>query len=289
MDRLIEALQQQLLPAAAHNAGRILPRRRLGQSAVADQGFIEAYPYATHSHTYFEGMWLLRGSAHMKIDGEIHALQPNDFCLLPPRVLHADLYNKSTPPYESLWFSYRPEMVNAHLFRYEPLGQWHSVTYSQVSSGPAIAGILLSLQSELAEEHSHSELVCRALLVQLAAWLLRAIENAASLGDRQGPGHASQRALAYLRSHYAEGVTLGDVARAAYLSPHYLASVFKQETGITVMDALTEIRLAHARRLLLEGRHGVGEIAAAVGYSSPHHFSRLFRRASGIPPSLYGK
>ena len=257
---------------------------------MADQGFIEAYPYATHSHTYFEGMWLLRGSAHMKIDGEIHALQPNDFCLLPPQVLHADLYNKSTPPYESLWFSYRPEMVNAHIFRYEPVGQWHSVTYNHVSSGPAMAGILLSLQSELAEDSAYSEQAGCALLAQLAVWLLRAMEDAARIDDRVGvPGHASQRALNYLRVHYAENVTLGDVARAAYLSPHYLASVFKQETGTTVMDALTEIRLSHARRLLLEGRQSVGEIAAAVGYGSPHHFSRLFRRASGLPPSRYGK
>lgn len=288
---LLDVIRQTVLPSVRDGHSRVLPDGgRSGTVADPFAEFIEAYPYSTHHHTYFEWMWLLSGSAHMKIEGRIYHLQPGDFVILPPQMPHADVYSRSTPAYDSLWFSFRPDVVGAHLFKYHPVGQWEAIAYLRAPAAPMLPSLLLSLQEELEFLSPHATEAQQALLLQLVVWLLRILEPACRDATADVlPGHASQRALAYLHEHYAENVSLSDVARAAYLSPNYLAAVFKQETGKTVFDVLTEIRLSHARRLLLEDRLPVQEIAAAVGYSSPHHFSRLFRRSEGIPPSRYGK
>ncbi len=71
-----------------------------------------------------------------------------------------------------------------YFFKHERVREWRCVTYSHVSSGPAIAGILLSLQNELAEDSAYSEQACRAIMAQVEVWLMKAMVNEALLGDR---------------------------------------------------------------------------------------------------------
>jgi AraC family transcriptional regulator of arabinose operon len=72
-----------------------------------------------------------------------------------------------------------------------------------------------------------------------------------------------------------------------YLSPSRLAHLFKAETGQTVTEALRQLRLRQAARLLRHSGRSVQEIAAEVGFHCPFHFSRRFRRAFGAGPREY--
>lgn len=93
----------------------------------------------------------------------------------------------------------------------------------------------------------------------------------------------------YLHSNYAKDISLQDIAKDIHLSRNYLATVFKQETGKTIGEALTIIRLERSKLLLAEGRLSINEIAKEIGYHSSEHFCRIFRRYEKIAPSRYGK
>jgi two-component system response regulator YesN len=97
-----------------------------------------------------------------------------------------------------------------------------------------------------------------------------------------------REALAYLYEHFADpNLNADQVAAHVGISRDHLRHVFKEETGQTVLDKLTEIRMEHAKRLLAEGRYKVYEIAARVGFRDSRYFSQVFRKETGVNPVEY--
>lgn len=283
--RLLEILQQDIIPALASGAGILLPCAEREIAGDQYERFQPTYTTAEFQHTHYELFWLRSGQSHMKIDGKIYRIEAGDCCFLPPQSWHCDMYNHDTPAYESMWFVCYNRRVGVNHFLYQPVGSWDVISYRQIPEPPEVPGLLAALQNELQGNVAFSGSVRQGLMLQLAGSVARALEtlNASSVEL------VSQRVQAYLEAHYAEEISLQAVAQAAYLSPNYLTTVFKKETGHTINEALTEIRLRHARRLLLEKHLPVYEVARAVGYENVSHFSRVFHRYTGSSPGRYGK
>lgn len=130
-----------------------------------------------------------------------------------------------------------------------------------------------------------------------AGWTsLAAIEAAfagriAALEAAAGAPAASRKvraAIAYLERHYADPEIGADaVAGHLGISRDHLRHVFKEETGHTVLDRLTEIRMEQAKRLLADGALKIYEIAERVGYRNGQYFSQVFRKQTGMNPNEY--
>jgi AraC family transcriptional regulator len=95
------------------------------------------------------------------------------------------------------------------------------------------------------------------------------------------------RARDFASACYDQPVTLGDIARAACLSPNHLLRSFHRLFGHTPHQYLSEVRLERARELLEHTDLSVTEICFAVGYESLGSFSTLFRRRFGVSPEKY--
>ncbi len=102
--------------------------------------------------------------------------------------------------------------------------------------------------------------------------------------DRHAPGVA--RALRHVREHLAGPIDVGTLARAAGMSASSLHEAFKRATTLSPIQYVKRLRLDRARQLLLDGADAA-DAAHRVGYESPSHFSRDFRRAFGRPPRRY--
>ncbi|AOR30310.1 AraC family transcriptional regulator [Streptomyces fodineus] len=81
--------------------------------------------------------------------------------------------------------------------------------------------------------------------------------------------------------------TVRSLAGSVALSPSRFAHLFTLRTGRSPMRALREARLRHAARLLEATDLTVERVAAASGFGSPFHFSRVFRERYGVPPGAY--
>jgi AraC-like DNA-binding protein len=92
-----------------------------------------------------------------------------------------------------------------------------------------------------------------------------------------------------LEARYAEDLSLPQVARSVGRSPAHLTTTLKRQTGLSMVQWLTERRLAEARWLLLSTDEPVGLIADRVGYHDVTHFTRLFRRAHELTPRDWRK
>ena len=90
--------------------------------------------------------------------------------------------------------------------------------------------------------------------------------------------------LQYIHTHYAEPLTVDQIAAETLLSKYYLCHLFRTHTGITVMQYLNEQRLSFARVLLSDSDQPIAEIAQNCGFGSSSHFCTAFRTREGISP-----
>jgi AraC family transcriptional regulator of arabinose operon len=81
--------------------------------------------------------------------------------------------------------------------------------------------------------------------------------------------------------------TVRSLAGSVALSPSRFAHLFTRQLGQSPMRALREARLWHAARLLEDTDLSVERVAAATGFVSPFHFSRVFHERHGMPPGAY--
>lgn len=84
-----------------------------------------------------------------------------------------------------------------------------------------------------------------------------------------------------------EDLSLMDVARTVHMSRATFCRHFRRLTGKTFVEFLNDVRLDHARRLLVEGSMSIGQTAGEAGFSNLSHFNRLFRKRMGQTPTAY--
>ena len=92
---------------------------------------------------------------------------------------------------------------------------------------------------------------------------------------------------AYLQEHLAEDISLSLLSQQFHLNPQYISQLFRSEIGVNFLTYLTDIRLDHARKLLISTDLSITDIAMESGYSDYRVFTKVFKKAEGITPSRY--
>ena len=95
-----------------------------------------------------------------------------------------------------------------------------------------------------------------------------------------------QDAADFIRRSFHRRPTLGEIARAARLSPFHLHRLFKQRFGESPFRMLARLQTEHAKELLLKGL-GAAEVAGRLGFGSASHFGARFRRETGTTPARW--
>ena len=109
---------------------------------------------------------------------------------------------------------------------------------------------------------------------------------AASTGDTGGFNHV-QTMVAFISDHYRDPLTVDLVAQAAGLHPNYAMQLFRKHVDMTLVEYLTQYRIAHAQRRLLTSDAPVIEVALACGFNSLSRFYAAFKTICGQTPSAY--
>lgn len=93
--------------------------------------------------------------------------------------------------------------------------------------------------------------------------------------------------LEYVRAHVTEGLVLENVAAVFYVSPNYLSTLIRKETGITYRQHVINAKLAVAKQMLADTRMRVEDIAYAIGYENYISFYNVFRKMENMSPTEY--
>ncbi len=96
-------------------------------------------------------------------------------------------------------------------------------------------------------------------------------------------------AIAYMKEHFAEKITLEDVAAIIGFNTNYFSELFKKETGENFSNYLLAIRMEKAKQMLRDTKTPVYEIGESVGYRDAKYFSQQFMKVVGVKPAEYRK
>jgi two-component system response regulator YesN len=91
----------------------------------------------------------------------------------------------------------------------------------------------------------------------------------------------------YIQDHYPENIGVSQVAEAGGISQSQANVLFKQETGTSIYDFITQVRIEKAEELLKNTNLKVTEISEKVGYASENSFIRNFKKIKGITPGKF--
>lgn len=100
-------------------------------------------------------------------------------------------------------------------------------------------------------------------------------------------GARMQEMITFIQNTIPNPVDRHLLAQEFHLTPEHVNYLFKKHLGITPTQMIQRERCLLAVKILNQGRKNVAETAAAVGYPDPYHFSRVFSRVMGRPPSAY--
>jgi two-component system response regulator YesN len=125
----------------------------------------------------------------------------------------------------------------------------------------------------------------------LCFWIVRVLDqfmDAVSCAETANSGAGTVRqAIKYMMENLNRELTVADIALSVHISASHLSHLFKKETGMAPIDYLTWLRLEKSKELLCSLDLSISEIAEKCGYGDPSHFSKVFKKAQGIPPSVF--
>lgn len=96
-----------------------------------------------------------------------------------------------------------------------------------------------------------------------------------------------RRVTEFIQEHIEEDITLNELAQNVGLSPSHFCNLFHKTSGKTPHQFVLHCRIQHAKALLAKQSNSILDVALASGFRTHQHFSRIFRRHVGIPPSTY--
>ena len=101
---------------------------------------------------------------------------------------------------------------------------------------------------------------------------------------------AIEKSKAFIADHFCDvELSLENVAAAVNVNPAYFSSLFKKEVGEGFVGYVTSMRIRKAKELLCCSPKKISEVAYEVGYNDYRYFSCLFRRITGLSPSMFRK
>lgn len=183
---------------------------------------------------------------------------------------------------------YQQAIAQRHLhpedFRLQVLDVLFSLSKSAIQNG-ANPKTMMPLQIKYAKELHEMETID-----EINAWMCHIINefmNHVNEAHNTELLKSVQAVLQFIDEHYFEDIGLDIMAEMVELSPNYLSAIFKQTTGSSFIDYLTDLRMKKAKEKLQQLHLSISEVAQAVGYSSSQYFSRVFKNNVGMTPSAY--
>lgn len=155
-----------------------------------------------------------------------------------------------------------------------------------------IVALIEQILRESQKESYGQEFMMQLLAMELMIVLARGLREEWEESLRLKTGKASELvriACDYISENYDKDLSVADIAGYVFLSQGYFTRAFREETGLSPMAFLMQVRIHHALKMLEKQDMKVSGIATRVGFSSPQRFNAAFRKYMGMTPLQYRK
>lgn len=225
--------------------------------------------------------YTLSGQGLLKYRGETHTIRAGQAYFIDCMEHH--LYKTADDEWNTCWVHFN----GANARSYYALFKKNCPTVVEVPNGEAFQKTIFEIIERQKRFTAETELVCSGLILSLLTDLLRSAPS--QLVPFTAMPDYLQRIIAYLDKHYAEDISLDDLAKLFSVSKYHLARRFKQHVGIPVHEYQIRLRIDLAKALLTSTSMSVNSIAHSVGIDHVSHFINLFKTRVNDTPLSYRK
>lgn len=225
--------------------------------------------------------YIIEGRGCYQVGDHRYYLEAGEGFLIEPDVLTFYQADKEEP-WSYLWIGFAGRRAGEYL---EDLGLNSGQLTFRTKQGRELKRLILQMM-KCSDGSLTSQYRLQSLLYAFFAALA---------GDRQEAGEEVQsqenfyveRAIGYIRNHYATQIKVTDIANYLCVNRSYLYKLFQNSLQMSPQEFLTRFRLSRAKELLTTTQLSVENVAFSCGYQDALVFSKAFKRNTGCIPTAY--
>lgn len=151
---------------------------------------------------------------------------------------------------------------------------------------------IMAMVNNIEEKHKKKQILTSLAHIAPEETIAEAQETEAESEDENGEESVAgsfvvNNAIKYIEENYMVKIKLNDVADHVYVSQWHLSKLLNRYTGQSFSDVLNNVRIEKAKELLKDPSLRIGDIADMVGFLDMAHFSRVFKKQTGISANEY--
>lgn len=251
-----------------------------------------------HWHWEMELNCIKRGTGYFQYEDRLITAHAGDIILIQPNLVHAILpAAHASMFYDTIVFhqnmligGYDDRSYTEILQPFFSARRRISAPISSKSPGyPALYASVRQIFRCIQEDSAVSDLLLKSELLRFFYLLAASPDLCTDRPARPAPAENLRPVLAYIQEHFADPITIEELAKLSHLSKSYFMSCFRQTFGLGAIEYLTQLRIKAACEALRSTTRSVSEIAYDTGFRNLSNFNRQFRSKVGCTPQMYRK
>ena len=258
-----------------------------------------------HWHEEIEMFYVIEGEVKILIDDYIGVLKKGQGIFINQNVLHSMHMNNSNNAvfssvvfHPSFLFGYGRTIMSVKYLT--PILVNSNMKYLVFDNGSQdevyLMECLSTTVSALNNKEIGYELLCKALLCKIWYLLLQVSHTTLPQGAKTkriaNDEYRIKEAILYIEEHYAQDISLNDIANSIHISKSECCRCFKRILHVTPFEYLIKYRIYSATKMMQ--RHdpnaaSIGTLATSIGFSNISYFNKIFKKYLGFTPTEYKK
>lgn len=254
------------------------------------------FTYPLHQHREFELNFIQNGEGVKRIIGDsVEVIGPLELVLIGGENLEHvwEQYQCHAKDIREITIQFSPDLLGQGLLEKNQFDSIRSMLES------AKNGIVFSMEAILKVYHKIDIIATQtdgfeqflnflSILYELSKAEYRTLASTSfAHSERATESRRVTKVKDYISVHFAEDLTLPEVAGLVGMSDSAFSRFFKMRTGKTFCSYLTDIRLGHAARELVDSTRTVSEICFSCGFNNISNFNRTFKARRGMTPKEF--
>ena len=255
-----------------------------------------AFDFSLHLHETFELNFIQNGKNLKRVIGDhIEDISAYELVLIGPNLQHTwYTHNCKSKEIKEITIQFHRDLFDEKFLQRNEMNLLKTMFENSLRgilfSSATISDIMPRLLALTQKQGFDSVLELMSILDVLSASKNQKILSNLSFSIKEKVLYNNSRVekvMLYINNNFDSNTNLKNAAKIAAMTPESLSRFFKQRTGKTFVDTLTEVRLGNASRMLIDPTLSVCEIAYKCGFNNMSNFNRVFKKKMVCTPKEF--
>ncbi|TDO91321.1 AraC family transcriptional regulator [Halanaerobium saccharolyticum] len=252
--------------------------------------------YDVHIHDMFEIYYFIQGDVNYHIEGHVYQVEAGDLLLINNKEIHRPVFN-SDILYERITIHFAPwyfskfnseDFSILDCFENREPGYYNRISAKKIKENN-IDYYLNKIKEFLSKKEKGKEIMIETYFVQLL-YHLNKIFNKDEIEHQESIQYNEKitKLIRYINDNLNQKFDLDTLAKMFYLDKYYLAHLFKENTGFSILQYINYKKIMKAKELLAKN-YTCSQVADKLSFGNYSNFYKTFTKEVGMAPSKYQK